>query len=107
MESNVFDHTFNVLQTRAKPLGISLKRFTQSNLPNHDDVFGILLQLPGKNGELFDPTFLISQAHRSEIIVTACIDPLAQVLIKPISEFGVDVAAVSYTHLTLPTILLV
>ena len=65
VESNVFDHTFNVLQTRAKPLGISLKRFTQSNLPSHDDVFGILLQLPGKNGELFDPTFLISQAHRS------------------------------------------
>ena len=30
VESNVFDHTFNVLQTRAKPLGISLKRFTQS-----------------------------------------------------------------------------
>ena len=52
VESNVFDHTFNVLQTRAKPLGISLKRFTQSNLPNHDDVFGMLLQLPGKNGEL-------------------------------------------------------
>ena len=75
-------------------MGISLKRFTQSNLPNHDDVFGILLQLPGKNGELFDPTFLISQAHRSDIIVTACIDPLAQVLIKPISEFGVDVAGV-------------
>ena len=71
MESNVFDHTFNVLQTRAKPLGISLKRFTPSNLSNYDDVFGILFQLPGKNGELFDPTFLISQAHRSEIIVTA------------------------------------
>ena len=44
-----------------------------------------------KIGQLYDPTFLISQAHRSEIIVTACIDPLAQVLIKPISEFGVDV----------------
>jgi len=81
VESNVFDHTFNVLQTRAKPLGIFLKRFTQSNLPNYDDVFGMLLQLPGKNGQLYDPTFLISQAHRSEIIVTACIDPLAQVLI--------------------------
>jgi len=102
VESNVFDHTFNVLQTRAKPLGISLKRFTQSNLPNHDDVFGMLLQLPGKNGELYDPTFLISQAHRSEIIVTACIDPLAQVLIKPISEFGVDVAVGSMQRFGVP-----
>ena len=102
VESNVFDHTFNVLQTRAKPLGISLKRFTQSNLPNHDDVFGMLLQLPGKNGQLYDPTFLISQAHRSEIIVTACIDPLAQVLIKPISEFGVDVAVGSMQRFGVP-----
>ena len=102
VESNVFDHTFNVLQTRAKPLGISLKRFTQSNLPNHDDVFGMLLQLPGKNGQLYDPTFLVSQAHRSEIIVTACIDPLAQVLIKPISEFGVDVAVGSMQRFGVP-----
>jgi len=102
VESNVFDHTFNVLQTRAKPLGISLKRFTQSNFPNHDDVFGILLQLPGKNGQLFDPTFLISQAHRSEIIVTASIDPLAQVLIKPISEFGDDVAVGSMQRFGVP-----
>ncbi len=102
VESNVFDHTFNVLLTRAKPLGISLKRFNKSNFPNHDDVFGILLQLPGKNGELFDPTFLISQAHRSDIIVTACIDPLAQVLIKPISEFGVDVAVGSMQRFGVP-----
>jgi len=102
VESNVFVHTFNVLQTRAKPLGISLKRFTQSNFPNHDDVFGILFQLPGKNGQLFDPTFLIAQAHRSEIIVTASIDPLAQVLIKPISEFGVDVAVGSMQRFGVP-----
>ncbi len=82
VEENVFDHTFNVLLTRAKPLGISLKRFNHKNYQNHDDVFGILIQLPGKDGEFFDPKFLISQAHRSDIKVTAIIDPLAQVLIK-------------------------
>ena len=61
-------------------------------------------------------------------MVTSIIDPLAQVLIKPIAQFGVDIAVgslqrfgvpmgfggphaaffactetVSYTHLTLPT----
>ena len=62
----------------------------------------MLLQLPGKNGQLYDPTFLISQAHRSEIIVSACIDPLAQVLIKPIAEFGVDVAVGSMQRFGVP-----
>ena len=102
VDLNVFDHTFNVLLTRAKPLGITLKRFNQTNFQNHNDVFGILIQLPGKNGELFDPTFLISQAHRSEIIVTSIIDPLAQVLIKPISQFGVDVAVGSMQRFGVP-----
>ena len=67
VEENVFDHSFNVLLTRAKPLGITLKRFNQKDLQNYNDVFGILIQLPGKNGELFDPEFLISQAHLSLI----------------------------------------
>ena len=102
VEANVFDHSFNVLLTRAKPLGITLKRFNQKDLQNYNDVFGILIQLPGKNGELFDPEFLISQAHRSEIIVTAIIDPLAQVLIKPIAQFGVDVAVGSMQRFGVP-----
>ncbi len=91
IDENVFDHTYNVLLTRAKPLGIKLKRFNKNNLNNQEKVFGILIQIPGKNGELFDPTFLISQAHRGDMIVNAIIDPLAQVLIKPVAQFGVDV----------------
>ena len=102
VDQNVFDHTFNVLLTRAKPLGISLKHFNQTNFHKNEDVFGVLIQLPAKNGELFDPTFLISQAHRSDIIVSAVIDPLAQVLIKPISQFGVDVAVGSMQRFGVP-----
>ena len=62
----------------------------------------MLLQLPGKNGQLFDPTFLISKAHKAEIIVTSIIDPLAQVLIKPIAQFGVDVAVGSLQRFGVP-----
>ncbi len=102
VDENVFDHTFNVLLTRSKPLGINLKRFNQKSLKNHNDVFGLLIQLPGKNGELFDPTFLISQAHKAEIVVTSIIDPLAQVLIQPIAKFGVDVAVGSLQRFGVP-----
>ena len=102
VDENVFDHNFNVLLTRAKPLGINVKRFNQNNSYDFSDVFGILIQLPGKNGELFDPTFLISKAHRSNIIVSATIDPLAQVLIKPIAHFGVDVVVGSMQRFGVP-----
>ena len=102
VDENVFDHTFNVLLTRSKPLGIKLKRFNQKSLKNYNDVFGLLIQLPGKNGDLFDPTFLISQAHKAEIVVTSIIDPLAQVLIKPIAQFGVDVAVGSLQRFGVP-----
>ena len=102
VDENVFDHTFNVLLTRAKPLGINLKRFNQQYPKNHDDVFGLLIQLPGKNGDLFDPTFLISQAHKAEVVVTSIIDPLAQVLIKPIAQFGVDIAVGSLQRFGVP-----
>ncbi len=102
VDENVYDHTFNVLLTRANPLGINLKRFNQNNLNTIDNVFGMLLQLPGKDGQLFDPTFLISKAHKAEIIVTSIIDPLAQVLIKPIAQFGVDVAVGSLQRFGVP-----
>ena len=102
VDENVYDHTFNVLLTRANPLGINLKRFNQNNLNNTDNVFGMLLQLPGKNGQLFDPTFLISKAHKADIIVTSIIDPLAQVLIKPIAQFGVDVVVGSLQRFGVP-----
>ena len=102
VDENVFDHTFNVLLTRAKPLGINLKRFNQNYPRNYDDVFGLLIQLPGKNGDLFDPTFLISKAHKAEIVITSIIDPLAQVLIQPIAEFGVDIAVGSLQRFGVP-----
>ena len=102
VDENVYDHTFNVLLTRANPLGIQLKRCNQNNLKSIDGVFGILIQLPGKDGQFFDPTFLISKAHKAEIIVTSIIDPLAQVLIKPIARFGVDVAVGSLQRFGVP-----
>ena len=102
VDENVYDHTFNVLLTRANPLGINLKRFNQNNFKSFDNAFGMLLQLPGKNGQLFDPTFLISKAHKAEITVTSIIDPLAQVLIKPIAQFGVDVAVGSLQRFGVP-----
>ncbi len=102
VHESVFNHSYNVLFTRANSSGIILKRFDASNFDIDSSVFGILIQLPGQNGELFDPSFLISKAHKSDVYVCAAIDPLAQVLIKPIAHFDVDIAIGSTQRFGVP-----
>ena len=102
VHESVFNHSYNVLFTRANTIGIVLKRFDSNNCDIDSSVFGILIQLPGQNGELFDPSFLISKAHKSDVCVCACIDPLAQILIKPIAQFGVDIAIGSMQRFGVP-----
>ena len=102
VSESVYNHTFNVLSTRAKPLGITLKTFNNNNCDFDELAFGLLIQLPAQNGDLFNPSFLISKAHKQDISVCASIDPLAQVLIKPIAHFGVDIAIGSMQRFGVP-----
>ncbi len=102
VSESVYNHTYNVLSTRAKPLGIILKTFNNYSCDFDDLAFGLLLQLPAQNGALFNPSFLISKAHKQDISVCASIDPLAQVLIKPIAQFGVDIAIGSMQRFGVP-----
>ena len=92
VHESVYNHTYNVLLTRARPLGITLKRFNSYNPEFTNSTFGMLIQLPGQNGDLFDPSFLISRAHKFDIFACVSIDPLAQILIKPIAALGADIA---------------
>ena len=90
VHESVYNHTYNVLLTRARPLGITLKRFNSYNPEFTNSTFGMLIQLPGQNGDLFDPSFLISRAHKFDIFACVSIDPLAQILIKPIAALGLS-----------------
>ncbi len=102
VHESVYNHTFNVLLTRARPLGIILKRFSNDTFAINESVFGTLIQLPAQNGELFDPSFLTSKSHKLGIVTCAVIDPLAQVLIKPIAQFGLDIAVGSMQRFGVP-----
>ena len=102
VSESVYNHTFNVLSTRAKPLGITIKTFNKNDCDFDDLAFGLLIQLPSQNGDLFNPSFLISKAHKKDISVCASIDPLAQVLIQPIAQFGVEIAIGSMQRFGVP-----
>ena len=59
LDKEIFPQTFDVLKTRCEPLGIVLEIFDNNDFKIDNNVFGILIQLPGKNGRIWDPTSII------------------------------------------------
>ncbi len=87
----VYIHTRDVLQTRAKALNIELiiKSDLAENLRD-PEVFGLLLQYPGKEGQLTDESELCEAAHENQVYVAVATDLLALTLLKPPGEWGAD-----------------
>ncbi|MEX1324668.1 MAG: glycine dehydrogenase (aminomethyl-transferring), partial [Synechococcaceae cyanobacterium] len=112
VDRQVFPQTLAVLQTRAEPLGITLEpvdaealagqvaRGEAAALPT--DAFGLLLQLPGDRGGLWDPAPLLAAAGEAGLIRAVAIDPLAQVLLAPVGELGADIAVGSAQRFGVP-----
>ena len=102
VDRNVLPQTWAVLQTRAEPLGIELERVDPEQMSFNKSVFGVLLQLPGADGLLWDPTAVIERAHEEAALVTVAIDPLAQTLFAPVADFGADIAVGSAQRFGVP-----
>ena len=110
VDTEVLPQTWAVLQTRAEPLGIELVRVEPQALQAAEangaapfaGAFGLLLQLPGAGGGLWDPTELIAAARAAGVLVTAAVDPLAQVLLKPVGELGAEIAIGSSQRFGIP-----
>ncbi len=102
VDREVFPQTLSILQTRAKPLGIKIEIDDPKKFIFDESVFGVLLQLPGKNGEIWNPVQIIKKAHTVNAIATVAIDPLAQILLAPIGKLDADIAIGSVQRLGIP-----
>ena len=89
---NCHPQTIEVVQTRAKPLGIEIKIDNFSRFKFDDTVFGALVQYPATDGAIYDYTEFVKQAHDAGALVVVAADILALTLLKPPGEFGADVA---------------
>jgi glycine dehydrogenase len=89
---NCHPQTTAVVQTRAKPLAITIKIGDSSRFRFDDTVFGALVQYPATDGAIYDYTNFIKQAHDAGALVVVAADILALTLLKPPGEFGADVA---------------
>ncbi|MGE9807538.1 aminomethyl-transferring glycine dehydrogenase [Janibacter sp. G1551] len=101
VDANVFPQTEAVIRTRAVPLGIDVTVGDLSAVDSADalreaaggaDVFGVLVQYPGADGQIVDWRALASAAHDAGALVTASADLLALTLLTPPGEWGADVA---------------
>ena len=66
------------------------------------DSFGLLLQLPGASGACPNPGAVIARAKAAGALVIAVVDPLAQVLMEPVANLGVDIAVGSAQRFGVP-----
>ncbi|MFQ5938877.1 MAG: aminomethyl-transferring glycine dehydrogenase [Alphaproteobacteria bacterium] len=84
--------TIEVVQTRARPLGISVVVGDHREKPFKRNLFGALVQYPTTTGEIPDYAEFTRKAHAAGALVVVAADLLSLVLIKPPGEFGADVA---------------
>ncbi len=101
-KSNVFlvagdclPQTIEVIQTRAKPLGIEVKvssaTATLPQLMASGDYFGVLAQYPAVTGMVHDLRPLAGQAHVDGAALCVAADLLALTLLVPPGEWDADI----------------
>ncbi|KOS54841.1 aminomethyl-transferring glycine dehydrogenase [Rhodococcus rhodochrous] len=92
VDTDLFAQTAAVLATRAEPLGIEIvtANLVDDGLPE-GEFFGVILQIPGASGRVFDASPLVEAAHERGALVAVGADLLALTLLTPPGEQGADV----------------
>lgn len=94
--------TLDVVQTRAKPLGIEIIVGDFREFDFSTPIFGALLQYPATDGAIYDYREFIETAHSHKAIVTMAADILALTLLTPPGELGADIAIGSTQRFGVP-----
>ncbi|MCX7592875.1 MAG: aminomethyl-transferring glycine dehydrogenase [Fischerella sp.] len=94
--------TIDVLQTRAKPLGINIIVGDRQTFDFAEPIFGAILQYPASDGTIYDYRAFVEKAHAVGALVTVAADPLSLTLLTPPGEFGADIAVGSTQRFGIP-----
>lgn len=91
VDENCLPQTIAVVETRAKPLGFSVAIGDPFKDLSVSDVFGVVLQYPATNGDVFDYRALADQIHEAGALLTVAADPLALVMLEAPGNWGADI----------------
>jgi glycine dehydrogenase len=94
VDEDVFPQTREVIETRAKPLGIEVRTCNvaqggDESLAN--DCFAILVQYPAASGAVIDYSAWADKAHAQGKAIIAAADLLALTVLKSPAEWGADI----------------
>jgi len=99
---NCHQQTIEIVQTRARPLGIKVIVEDFASFKFDETVFGALVQYPATDGAIFDYEDFAKAAHDAGALFVVAADILALTLLKPPGEFGADVAVGSTQRFGVP-----
>lgn len=102
VSDEVFPQTIEVLKTRSSSLGIRLRIGNINQIELTDDLFGILVQYPTADGEIYDYSKLFQEAESKGIYKAVAADLLSLALLTPPGEFGADVVVGSTQRFGIP-----
>lgn len=92
VSSQLHPQTIDLIQTRAKPLGIEVVLIDQrANVEDWREVFAVIVQYPATDGSVEDFSELIAAAHQHQAMVVMATDLLALTLLRSPGSLGADV----------------
>ena len=94
--------TIDIVQTRAKPLNITVVVGNHRAYDFAGKVFGVLVQYPDTTGSIHDFTAFFEKAHIAGALGVVATDLLALTLLRAPGEFGADVAVGSAQRFGVP-----
>jgi glycine dehydrogenase len=102
VSSQCHPQTIDVLQTRAKPLGINIIIGDHQTFDFSETIFGAILQYPATDGTIYDYRNFITKSHAQGALVTVAADPLSLLLLTSPGELGADIAVGSTQRFGIP-----
>ena len=102
VDKEIFPQTIDVLQTRAKPIGIEIVIGDYNSANIDETYFGAIVQYPNDKGSIEDYSAFIADVHKAGAFITMATDLLALTLLTPPGELGADVAIGSAQRFGVP-----
>jgi glycine dehydrogenase len=90
VSEELFPQTIDILKTRANPLGVKLIFDDHRKIELSDKFFGLIVQYPAGQGEIYDYRELFKSAEKLNIYTIVAADLLSLALLTSPGEFGAD-----------------
>jgi glycine dehydrogenase len=91
ISDSVYPQTLDILRTRSAPIGIELEVGDAASFDFDSSYFGVMLQYPGKDGEIVDYSGFVVKCSKSEIRVVVASDLMSLTMLVPPGEWGASV----------------